>query len=283
MARRQSEDRGNMHSPFVGEFAGTLVLILLGDGVVANVLLKRSKAEGAGWMVITTAWGFAVLCGIFTAIAFGSADAHLNPAVTLAFAITSGNYAKIVPYWSAQVSRRVLRRDAGVAVFPAALEADGGPRCKAALSSAPRPRFVIIPANSVLRSDRHDAADRGGGRYRFEDRGSYRTDDWTGSVLRFDAGVGDWIVAGRDDRVRHQSRARLRPARSARGMAGRRKGKFRLGVRADSDSGAAVGRCAGRDDPEGRAHRLIGEKIPRGAPPDCERSQRRRPMRMRAR
>jgi len=92
-----------MHSPIVGEFAGTLILILLGDGVVANVLLKRSKAEGAGWMVITTAWGFAVFCGILTAFAFGSADAHLNPAVTLAFAITSGNYAKIVPYWSAQL------------------------------------------------------------------------------------------------------------------------------------------------------------------------------------
>lgn len=91
-----------MNSPFVGEFAGTLVLILLGDGVVANVLLKRSKAEGAGWMVITTGWALAVLCGIFTAIAFGSADAHINPAVTLAFAVTSGNYAKIAPYWSAQ-------------------------------------------------------------------------------------------------------------------------------------------------------------------------------------
>jgi len=91
-----------MASPFVGEFAGTLVLVLLGDGVVANVLLKRSKAESAGWMVITTAWGLAVLCGILTAIAFGSADAHINPAVTLAFAITSGNFAKIIPYWSAQ-------------------------------------------------------------------------------------------------------------------------------------------------------------------------------------
>ena len=56
-----------MHSPFIGEFAGTLVLILLGNGVVANVLLKRSKGEGGGWMVIT-----------------------------------SGNYAKIIPYWSAQ-------------------------------------------------------------------------------------------------------------------------------------------------------------------------------------
>ena len=101
--RKQSKGSGDMHSPFVGEFAGTLVLVLLGDGVVANVLLKRSKGEGAGWIVITTGWGFAVLCGIFTAVAFGSSDAHLNPAVTLAFAITSGNYAKIAPYWTAQV------------------------------------------------------------------------------------------------------------------------------------------------------------------------------------
>jgi glycerol uptake facilitator protein len=44
-----------------GEFMGTLVLILLGDGVVAGVLLKRSKAEGAGWMVITAGWAFAVM------------------------------------------------------------------------------------------------------------------------------------------------------------------------------------------------------------------------------
>jgi glycerol uptake facilitator len=92
-----------MNSPFVGEFAGTLVLILLGDGVVANVLLKRSKAEGAGWMVITTGWAFAVLCGIFTAVAFGSPDAHINPAVTLASALMSGSFSKIVPYWSAQL------------------------------------------------------------------------------------------------------------------------------------------------------------------------------------
>ena len=55
-----------MRSPFFGEFMGTLVLILLGDGVVAGVLLKRSKAENSGWMVITTAWGFAVLCGILS-------------------------------------------------------------------------------------------------------------------------------------------------------------------------------------------------------------------------
>ncbi len=91
-----------MASPVLGEFAGTLVLILLGDGVVANVVLKRSKAENAGWMVITAGWAFAVLCGILTAVAFGSSDAHINPAVTLAFAITSGNFAKVIPYSIAQ-------------------------------------------------------------------------------------------------------------------------------------------------------------------------------------
>jgi glycerol uptake facilitator protein len=92
-----------MISPFFGEFMGTLVLILLGDGVVASVLLKRSKAEGAGWMVITSGWCFAVMAGVYTAIACGSNDAHINPAVTVGFAISSGDYHKIVPYIAAQL------------------------------------------------------------------------------------------------------------------------------------------------------------------------------------
>jgi glycerol uptake facilitator protein len=92
-----------MRSPFFGEFMGTLVLMLLGDGVVAGVLLKRSKAENGGWMVITTAWGFAVLCGIFVANLCGSADAHLNPAITLAMAAETGDYSKLAPYIAAQV------------------------------------------------------------------------------------------------------------------------------------------------------------------------------------
>src|SRR5258706_9249735 len=87
-----------------GEFMGTLVLILLGDGVVANVLLKRSKAEGAGWMVITSGWAFAVMAGVFTAIACGSGDAHLNPAVTMGFAISSGDFARFAPYLIAQMA-----------------------------------------------------------------------------------------------------------------------------------------------------------------------------------
>ncbi len=92
-----------MRSPFFGEFMGTLVLILLGDGVVAGVLLKRSKAENSGWMVITTAWGFAVLCGIMVSNLCGSADAHLNPAITLAMAAQTGDFSKVVPFISAQI------------------------------------------------------------------------------------------------------------------------------------------------------------------------------------
>jgi glycerol uptake facilitator protein len=92
-----------MVSPWFGEFMGTLVLILLGDGVVAGVVLKKSKAENSGWIVITAGWAFAVMCGVFTAVACGSPEAHLNPAVTLGMAVRSGNYAHFVPFLVAQV------------------------------------------------------------------------------------------------------------------------------------------------------------------------------------
>ena len=91
-----------MHGPFVGEFMGTLVLILLGDGVVANALLNKSKGENSGWIVITTAWGMAVVAGICTAVACGSPGAHINPAVTLAFAIISKNWSNVTLFWAAQ-------------------------------------------------------------------------------------------------------------------------------------------------------------------------------------
>lgn len=68
----------------LGEFFGTMVLIIFGCGVVANVLLKKSKAEGAGWLVITFGWAIGVIMGVFSAIATGAPQADLNPAVTLA-------------------------------------------------------------------------------------------------------------------------------------------------------------------------------------------------------
>ena len=92
-----------MTSPFFGEFMGTMVMMLLGDGVVAGVVLRRSKAEGAGWIAITTAWAFAVFCGIVTAIACGSPGAHLNPAVTVAVAIHTGDGSHVVSFILAQM------------------------------------------------------------------------------------------------------------------------------------------------------------------------------------
>jgi glycerol uptake facilitator protein len=68
----------------LGEFLGTAVLLIFGCGVVANCLLKQSKAEGAGWIVITLGWAVGVIMGVFTAVACGAPQADLNPAVTLA-------------------------------------------------------------------------------------------------------------------------------------------------------------------------------------------------------
>ena len=72
-------------SNFLSELIGTFLLILLGDGVVAGVLLKKSKAEGAGWVVITLGWGMAVMVGAYTVGHYSGA--FLNPALTIGFAV----------------------------------------------------------------------------------------------------------------------------------------------------------------------------------------------------
>ncbi|TLU97966.1 MIP/aquaporin family protein [Dyadobacter luticola] len=90
-------------SPFLGELVGTMVLILLGNGVVANVVLKKTKGSQGGWIVITAGWGFAVMIGIFVANAFGSAAAHLNPAVTVGFAFLRRDFSQIATYVPAQL------------------------------------------------------------------------------------------------------------------------------------------------------------------------------------
>ncbi len=69
---------------YLAEFVGTLILVLLGDGVVAGVLLRNSKAENSGWIVITFGWGMAVAIAVYAVIAISGA--HINPAVTLGFA-----------------------------------------------------------------------------------------------------------------------------------------------------------------------------------------------------
>jgi glycerol uptake facilitator protein len=92
-----------MGNEFIGEFLGTFVLITLGGGVVAGVLLEHSKSKDSGWIVITTGWAFAVIFGILTAQAFGSNAAHLNPAVTFSSAIQNNNFSKLLIYIPAQL------------------------------------------------------------------------------------------------------------------------------------------------------------------------------------
>ncbi len=72
-------------SPVIAEFIGTLILILLGNGVVANVVLSGTKGNGSGWIVITTGWSLAVFAGVV--IAGPYSGAHLNPAVTIGLAV----------------------------------------------------------------------------------------------------------------------------------------------------------------------------------------------------
>src|ERR687890_1176234 len=75
---------------YIGEFIGTMILIILGGGVVAGVLLRNSKAENSGWIVITFGWGLAVAVAVYCVGQFSGAQ--INPAVTIASAVT-GNFA----------------------------------------------------------------------------------------------------------------------------------------------------------------------------------------------
>ena len=92
---------------FTAELIGTMFLILLGNGVVANVVLKGTKGNNAGWMVITTGWALAVFVGVVIATPYSGA--HLNPAVTLALAI-AGKFAwgKVGWFMLAQVIGSIL-------------------------------------------------------------------------------------------------------------------------------------------------------------------------------
>lgn len=82
---------------FWGELIGTMLLILLGNGVVANVLLKKSKGHNSGWIVISAGWGFGVAIAVYaTAWASG---AHINPAVTLGFCIAGKTAWGLMPLY----------------------------------------------------------------------------------------------------------------------------------------------------------------------------------------
>jgi len=92
-----------MNAAILGEFVGTMILILLGNGVVGGVLLARSKAEGAGWLAITTGWALAVFAGVAVSISIGDSDAHLNPAFTVASVLMTGHAERLYTYIPAQI------------------------------------------------------------------------------------------------------------------------------------------------------------------------------------
>jgi glycerol uptake facilitator protein len=90
-----------MHT-LLAEALGTMILVLLGDGVVANVVLERTKGQNSGWMVIATGWGVAVAIAVYTVGRISGA--HLNPAVTIAMAVVgSFPWAQVPGYIAAQL------------------------------------------------------------------------------------------------------------------------------------------------------------------------------------
>ncbi|MGW0469072.1 MIP/aquaporin family protein [Streptomyces sp. NPDC003027] len=91
---------------FIGEIIGTAVLILLGGGVVAAVVLKRSKARNAGWLAITFGWGFAVMTAVYMTGTLSGA--HLNPAVTVGIAIKDGDWSNVPVYFAGQLLGAML-------------------------------------------------------------------------------------------------------------------------------------------------------------------------------
>src|SRR6266478_7561739 len=89
-------------NPFIAEFIGTTLLVLFGNGVVANVVLSRTKGNNSGWIVITAGWALAVFVGVFCSQRFSGA--HLNPAVTFAMAAAGKlAWSRVVGYVLAQL------------------------------------------------------------------------------------------------------------------------------------------------------------------------------------
>jgi glycerol uptake facilitator protein len=119
-------------NPYLAEFIGTTLLLVFGNGVVANVVLARTKGNGGGWIVITAGWAFAVFIGAFCSAP--ASGAHLNPAVTIAMAVAKQlTMDKVAGYIGAQMLGGIF---GGVLVylfyrehFKASTDADGKLAC----------------------------------------------------------------------------------------------------------------------------------------------------------
>ena len=241
-----------MHSAFLGEFLGTMIMILLGNGVVANVVLRQTKGEKSGWIVITTGWCFAVMAGVFTSLAIGS-DGHLNPAVTVGVAVSSGDWSRLSVYVPAQI----LGAMAGaLLVWLAYLhhwEKTPEPQDKlACFSTIPAIRAPL--ANIAHRAHRNLRTGAGGRRHFLEIRHRRGLEPRPWALPGRLSGVGNRPIAGRPHRLRHQSGARFRSAGHARDAAHFREGYIRLRLRLRSHHRSANGCDSGRDLGEDDRH-----------------------------
>jgi glycerol uptake facilitator protein len=133
-----------MTEKFIAEMVGTAILVILGDGVVANVLLAKSKAQNSGWIVITAGFGFAVMVGVYVAGAVSGG--HINPAVTLGVLLTNPSFGidTAVWYFAGQFTGAFL---GGVVVYlhflPHWAETENADLKLAAFSTAPAIRNTV--------------------------------------------------------------------------------------------------------------------------------------------
>ncbi|MUK87655.1 MIP family channel protein [Ornithinibacillus sp. L9] len=130
-------------SEFLAELIGTMILIILGGGVVGGVVLKNSKAEGAGWIVVTVGWGLAVAMAVY---AVGSVSgAHINPAVTLGFAsVGEFPWDKVPLYVTAQMIGAIIGAAVVYLAYIAHWRKTDDPAAKLAVfSTAPAERSVF--------------------------------------------------------------------------------------------------------------------------------------------
>ncbi len=235
-----------MSSPVLGEFAGTFILIVLGDGVVAGVLLKRSKSENAGWMAITTGWGLAVVGRRVYRAGVRQPRRAPEPGgdarrgrrhrrlqrrcVPYSAAQMAGAFLGAVVVWLHYLPHWGLTtdRDAKLGVF---CNAPAVRHAGANLTSEIIGTFVLVLVATAIFSSRVTVAGLAPG---------------ARAVPGWQPGVGDRTVAGRPDRLRHQPGARPRAAAGARGAADSRQTRRGLGLRDDSGGRPAGGRGARR-------------------------------------
>ena len=109
-----------MMKELFGEFLGTLILILLGNGVVAGVVLPKTKSNNSGWIVITMGWGIAVAVAAF--VSGTLSPAHLNPAVTFAMALKGTlSWGSVFPLHPSSVRRGYAKSDFSLVAIQTAL------------------------------------------------------------------------------------------------------------------------------------------------------------------